>query len=742
MGFLTIFLALTSGCWLTFRCLGLRQPSYALPIGLGLGVALFLLELYLLLYAGLPLERAAFVAPVISLFLGLWGHVRPGEPRYGRELTRLELVILVAAALVVWLFTNLCQATIVDDDYWLHTPIQRQLSRGEWPPTNPFFPGLELGGHFARDLLIVSVSSLTGQDIFAAQNSVTSFCHSLGLILLYLALRSEGSAVSATAGTAMIWLGMNVSGRVGLVEFYQNNGALTYFLLALLMGMLMFFWKAPERRFGLGCGLLLSLLGLVYESHFGLVVLSLLSLLPLLPRSARSATLGVLVFASVFGLLGGGALSRLAMPGTVLEKSIANQSQTVKMSFPKFPLMSLRIESRHSGPVSIGYRTGIGPALLWMLDHTPSRVDDRYVRLWSWMVVRMHWLGVWLAPLSALLLWRSQNRAGMFLWMFGLWGYLVPGLFYFGEIHEYEWLRWEFAAGYGFAGAAGAAFGQFAEGKRRGVALGLTLLLFSSAGLGWVWRQSKLIPTVSPRQVLGGFDTPTWLLRHGDHLRLSESDLRTLDWISVNPARGRGGLVHTVGPTKPWDILFESTVMGLTDLRAVGHQLPLDNDPIGLPPYRIREVYREFLKSPTAEWAGRLGIDWIMVRSRDIELEKRLLKVFPLVYIDARSADGRRRLLFLTENIGALEVPKAPAGLKYAGLTLPKPSLGEEYLEVTFPSPSDDMARLRTYLPAVETEVTLLAPFTATSAEVRFLGESVDRSLRIPLQDLPISYGP
>ena len=724
MGSLIILAILASGSWLSYRGLGLRGAA-VFAIGPAVAGLCSLFSLTLMLQSGLQFKVAVWLAPLSVFFLALWGHFRPANARTGSEMSKREVLGIALAVVLVWLFTNLMQTVTVDDDYWLHTPVQFAMSRGEFPPTNPYFPDLILGGHFSRDLLIVSVSTLTGRDIFGAQVLVTSFCHALGLAVLYLGLRGQAGIGSAVGGCWLAWFGMNVSGRVGLIDFFQNNGALVYLTVALLGYLFAELWRRPEPRYCVLTGTLRGFSSLVYESHFGLMVLTLVSLLGWLDRALWRPTLVSLGIAGVLALTGGGAISRLAMQKEPLDQAVANQSQTVQLSVPKSPFLSLRIERWEPGPVSIGYRSGLGSLLLPIIDREPQRVDDYYVRIFGWMVLRMHWLGVWLAPLSALIVWNTRNRLGQFLWLFGMWAFLVPGIVNFGAIHEYEWYRWEFAAGFGFAGAAGAALGTFATTKRSAVALSLGLLLFSDAGLRWTWHGLSQLSSVPLGEVLGlRFSTRSWLLRHGKHLRIEESDLRSLAWIDANPEQGGRTLFLTTGSTDPWDILFESTAMGLTEVRAVGHRLPLDTDAIGLPPYRRLSAVDDLLKTPTVDQARALGADWIYLRSDDVQLEARLIKAFPLVYLDGLSWDGKRRYLFRVPAAGemppALSVPDVDA----ASITLREAPKGTVQVGLTFEDSRTGQVWNPSPLQPFSVTFALGIPPTADTLRLSFHGSS------------------
>lgn len=725
LGLLAILVTFGTGCLLSFRVLRLGGILDGIAVGLGLAVALFLLATSLLLQAGVPLSAAVLLAPVpLALLVGL-SLSKPDAPRPCPQLPRWESAALLIMVLAAWLFTNMMQVITVDDDYWLHTPVQARMLRGVIPPTNPFFPDLVLGGHFGRDLLVVSTSLLSGRMIFGAQVLVTSFCHSLGLAVLYLALRRSGNSISAGAGTAMIWLGMNVAHRVGLVDFFQNNGPPTYLLLALLMYLFNELWRQPGRKLALLCGAVLGVYAQVYETHFGLVVLTVLCMLTACSRQARLATLLALSVAAVLAVTGGTALSRLTRPSQPLDEAIANQSQSVQMSFPKSPFLALRIEAGEFDPVSCGYRVGLGKPLLAAIDHVPKRSHPRYVRLWSWNVMRMHWMGVWLAPLSAWLLWRARHRAGQFLWLFGAWAFLVPGMINFGPIHEFEWYRWEFAAGYGFAGALGVALGTLVRGWRSGLAVVLAVALNSQAGLSHLRNFVQYLSNPQPSEVLGvTFGSGDWLLRHGDHLRFRQSDLRALAWIRANPKQGRGCFVSTTGPAEAWGILFESTAMALTDIQVLGHMLPPKGEPVGVPPYRITLPFLQFLDLPSPSRAEALGIDWLLLRSDDFELEKRLMQQLRLVYFDHLAPDGKRRLLF-TRHDAALIQPADPlTTARFVTLDFRPIPTGADKVGLGFLDGANDQMGSRGWLPADLEELSTAVPAGCRSVELYFTGTS------------------
>ena len=241
----------------------------------------------------------------------------------------------------------------------------------------------------------------------------------------------------------------------------------------------------------------------------------------------------------------------------------------------------------------------------------------------------------------------------------------------FGPIHEYEWFRWEFAAGYGFAAALGVALGGLAKTRKGWALLALALALIANFGLEFVRQRIMLIGNPTPAEVLGWrFHSTDYILRHGEFLRTRASDLRTLAWLDANSGLGNGALLATTGPQEPWGILFESTAMGLADVRALGHALPDPKVPVGVPPFRLGEDFWQILYQADVEEARRRGIDWILLRSDDWITEKNLLEKFRLVSYDTLSSDGKRRLLLTT-----LTQPLRPPAVRQgATFTYPLPS--------------------------------------------------------------------
>ena len=740
-GLLAILVSMGAGYMLAGPVLRLGGRFENVLIGAALAVPLFLLPAGILLRLKAPLQVAVHAAPWLMAMVVLAARKRPDAPRFGPELSCREKGGLLIAMLFVWLFLNMMQVINVDDDYWLHTPVQGRMLRGVIPPTNPFFPDLVLNGHFGRDTLVVATSLCTGRDVFGSQVLLSSFCHSLGLAILYLALRRSGSAASATGGTFMAWLGMNVAHRVGLLDFYQNNGPPTYLTLALLVLLFCELWQRPGRKLALVCGAVLGVYAQIYETHFGLVVLTVLSMQPFLARPARKPSVLALGTAAVLALTGSTAIAQLVQPKQPTDNAIANQSQSVDVSFPKSPFLCLRIDIGDLHPISIGYRAGLGASLLKAIDRETSRVNSQYVRLWSWEVMRMHWLAVWLAPLSAWLVLRARDRAGGFLWLFGAWAFLIPGMLDFGPIHEYEWYRWEFAAGYGLAAAFGAGLGALVRGRPSGLAVAALLLLQSRAGLNHLRELTAQFANPRPVEVLGlRFDSRDWLLRHGGQLRLDASDLRIAAWVKANPQVGRGAFIYTSGLQHGWGILFESTLMALVDLQALGHRLPTPDQPVGVPPFQFSDAFLDFLSNPVREQARTLGIDWMLLRSSDVEADKRMMKNLTLVAIDSLSQDGNVRLLLQSQNM-PLRTPRLSGDVDYRLLDFKPAPAGCVQMQITFLNRNKTPLLAGAILPVPSAAIRVAVPKGCAWVEVLFLEPKGTLERRLLPVDWPTPTG-
>ncbi len=617
---------------------GPLQDSNRLTAVFG-GVA-FALVLFLTLTNGLgqflTVREAAWAALVVQLLLGLAGWL--GWPRPAFQpvgVSRWGLVWLITLGFFAFAFLNLNQNLTPDDDYWVHTPLQSLMALGNLPPSHPFFPDIVMNGHYGRDLLISSLSILTGFKIFAVQTSLTTLASLLALGLLFgLTVSATGSEARAVGGTTLVFFGINVGGRAGALDCFQNNNAVVHLYLILTVYLLYLVWQAPQNKpRGVALGLALGSLAAVYETHFGLLMIVLVVALVAAAFSKKPLRGLGLAFA-LAGLLAatqGGPITKLAKrlvgsaPSSVsLSEGEMNQRQVVVLKFPKRELFQLQLGYGDYQRVSCAYR--VYP---FLTDYAPIAAGTPYRPLWSWDVLQIHWLATYLAPFSLFLLWREREVVGLSIGLFAVGAFVTPGLVNFGPIYEFEYYRWQYAAGLGFAYVLGSALGKLveqAQGRRYGwvsTALALFLvglciypffkLFLPRAVQGWArysYRPLLLLP----------LKAKPWLRLNAEKTRFYPMDLEAAERLRQLSRPGQTLLVNFPHEA-PSSIHLQSTLSGWTGLRLVGHSLPLDGEPVGTPPYHMSALARAFWKGFDPAALDLLEPDWIYLR-QDIGFDK------------------------------------------------------------------------------------------------------------------------
>jgi len=149
-----------------------------------------------------------------------------------------------------------------------------------------------------------------------------------------------------------------------------------------------------------------------------------------------------------------------------------------------------------------------------------ARTDFHYAFILGPDVLLMHWLALYLGLPVGLWLLTKKHPEAQALWVFGLVSFLVPALVDFGPVHEREYFRWEFGAGFGFAGAlAGAlALGWSTRKAWLRVVVVVLAILTSLGGERKVNRTlidiEKMPPESRSRALSIWYPTPRdWLLK-------------------------------------------------------------------------------------------------------------------------------------------------------------------------------------------------------------------------------------
>ncbi len=121
------------------------------------------------------------------------------------------------------------------------------------------------------------------------------------------------------------------------------------------------------------------------------------------------------------------------------------------------------------------------------------------------------------------------------------------------------------------------------------------------------------------------------------------------NWLKANSQPGDRMLMN-FREIQPWDILQESTLVGLTGVRSVGHSMPLDSEPIGTPPYHMTAAARAFWGAVDYAQLEQLQVDWLYVRAGTDDLLQSLDDL-PQATLVHKSEDslGQRFRLFRIE---------------------------------------------------------------------------------------------
>lgn len=665
---LLFLLALGFFGWVVGReILGLESPAPRLLTGFCVALCCSIFSVNAALRLGLAPGSALICTAVLLVLAGilLYQSSEEEEEPSNPPLGRWEGLLLALGMLLVVFCTNTTQLVKADEDYWIHTALQGHMLKGEFPPMNPFFSELPLNGHYGRDLTIVCLAKMTGIDVLRSQMLVTSAFQGLLFGLCYLTLRRFcGSGVEAVLGLLFLFFGMNVGYRAGLIDASTNHAAVAHLELTLIVYLILLLWRSPNRARAALAGLVLGNFAIVYFTHYGLALMALtgsgLSLwaLGILRAEHLRYTAGAVVISLSLAFTQGGPftdltrrLGKAKLPSTM---ALQNQTHSVNVKFPKSPFLNMAI-GVNDKMYSTAYRHWPASKILTYLDGPPRRTNDLYVPLWSWAVLRMHWLAVYLAPLSLMVLLWHRHSAGLLYWFFGFSAFLTPGLFDFGVLHEVEYFRWLLGTGFGWATALGIAVGSLAAaaaGKVRFLVYPLAALIFwlnTLAGADFFYYTPSLVTKVGSwgRAACLGMSTDQWLAMHAAHLRLHPADVTAFRWLAEH-CEPRQTVLVNFDQGDPWAIHMESTLAGLTGLYPLGHSLPRDNDVIGFPPFRMTAEALQFYTEPNLENLQRVSPDWLYLRVAlpDLELQIEKIPGVEKVYHDLSGADRVRRSVF------------------------------------------------------------------------------------------------
>lgn len=516
-----------------------------------------------------------------------------------------------------------------EDDYWIHFPLISLLNRGEFPPPNPFFDELALHGHFGRDYLVAVLGWFNGGGE-ALLSSTWIFNHVLAISAFFLAF-GLGRRLGGTCGgflvSTFLFFGISVGARVGLMDTYDNNNLLVYVLLLLFVAL----ETATRKNWWthLFLGLSLGVYGIIYETHL-VLFLMVLWLGPLCWSRAEGGLgwrlwlrpLGLSVMALVVAASLGGPIQDLALRGLGLREAQVDhaatyQEQRVQIQFPKQNLFQILVGPERYRRLSYVYQgkafsglhaTGSGSS--------DARSDFHYAFILGPEVILLHWLALYLGLPAGLLLLRRRHAEGTVLWLFGLFAFLTPALVDFGPVHEREYFRWEFAAGFGFAGGLACALSLFwSRGKLARVGIVLLALLVTLGGERKLNKTliaiEKMEPEHRQRALKPWYPAPRDWILEAPELRMTPELMAAAGKLK-ELSRPDDRMVCDLDARAHWDIFRESTMCGLAGLRSVGHVSPPPWMQDGIAPFFRTASWNALWQTGDVRILPFLGSRWLL----------------------------------------------------------------------------------------------------------------------------------
>lgn len=747
--FLLSALALLAWGGYKVAAVGLEILDLDLAKAMGLPLGLLGLTLACVLGAGwIPLPWILALSLIICAALGFFLRVQPNPDAAPPPFLRRHKWLLGLIILGSLFYVHSTQLINISPDFWYSYPLSRSLIKGNFQGYHPFFPQTELNGHLSHPLLTATLSYLVDCDTLRGL-WILELALSLGSILLWaLVIRQiSGQNRAGAWGALLLFMGINVGGKAGLMDSFENGDLLVFAVLGVLLGLLVDIiykarahWPLPWYKILL-TALIAGAYGLLCETYLVLVLACFgagclivcrrrTSIAPFLSKIAALIIGGSLFLSSCLGGFLGHAVrhwaSTLLAPthpqyAQSLERSTLYHSTAIK--FPKEHFLAIRLGvdpyQRYSGALDTALFRNYRP----LLD------DGGYSSVFSSKVLVLHWLPTWLAPLT---IWWAIYRRSICGYMFGLLGlgaYFTPALFDFGPILEAEYFRWEFMAGLAFSGLLALTLSDLWEQREHlpkawkrwaGWVAIILLILANLVGAQRLLNNIVIAAQKDPHvasQVLWPWYPPTreWLLSN-PHLQLNRRDLDLAQWLwESEPQLSILWRQHPCQNRR--ELLKCAAINGWAGTLSCEHALPPSWLPLGSPPYLPNSNTTSFKFSGDPTLIAGLGARWLVVEE---PLEERYLERLapslqgktPAITLEATFGQERRHWLYQIRNaLSPQEAPPARSqasslelkaeGLPSAGqwvagqaypLQISSPSKLEGWLQGVFSSPAQNGA--------------------------------------------------
>lgn len=471
-GILVVALALVLGYRVARVVDGEDDPLTLLALTPALAIAILLLLLnWTWPWLAASSSPPSMLAGVI-LGLGLLGKRRlnaPLRPQKVQPAILGALVLLGAAAL--WFALALQSLSmVVEGDFFVHIANIGLFSNGHFPPLSPV-SGVPMHGHYGRDLLISGLSELLHANCLTVEWIFTCLVQMVSLLLLFVWIRKESkSEFQAFFATFFFFTAANLGTQAGAIDSISNNNP-TAILFLLLVGWsgTAFLRALEDGRSTLAIGLTTALLlgadSVVYEVHYGVMLLSFCVLLAAGPYLATSTislsrrwgqgillAIASVVVAATLGGTVGDAVRRVAAGHSQGQVDAAQQliEQKVSISLKTRTLLSYPTDNLRP---SLAFDTKFRP---WPVTVAPRAA---LLPLWDGWILSTFWYPVWLLPFTAGYLIRKRDRLGLLFTSLALISLAIPGVFEFGAFAN-ESARWFYVTALGAAACLGLVCGR------------------------------------------------------------------------------------------------------------------------------------------------------------------------------------------------------------------------------------------------------------------------------------------
>lgn len=685
--------------------------------------------------------------------------------------TRGQKLLLITLCLCSIFYVHAMQMLHTPGDFIQNYPLTRIMAKDAGLQQHPLLPWIELKGRFAIQKLTAMLSQAEGGDTLRTQWLCGIALVVNGIFLWAAAIRKiSGSPAAGTLGALLLFAGVNVGGKAGMIDAFGFGEALTASLMGVMLSLFADIICKARGHWQLQTGKILltalaaGLYGLLCETYLLLLIGCFVSGCLIIGRRRRSAagqllkacficTAGSLCLSALCGgFLGRAALSMLTQPADLYAPPAGTQAslqqfyaETSEFSFPKKNFLSIRLGTDPYTRLSGALNTA------WFRAYRPALDEVGYSSIFGSKVLIMHWLPTWLAPLT--LFWAVYRRSvcGYMFGILGILAYLIPGLADFGPSMESAYFRWEFAAGAGFAGLLGTAAADVLEhipaieSRILRVSAHTAFIVFIVVNIIAAQRQFNNIIIEAQRssqaaaKVLRPWypKTSRWLLSRPD-LALNPRDIELAKWIWDSSS----------APQIIWreqnmrDIAQASKCAafnGLAGSLSCEHAVPSAWQPAGVPPYLPNEATSAFLKVRNPELIAGLGAK-VLITETPLE-EKYLHDYGGLSFRQERVFGNSRKYIVYSVN-GALPcrtVPAAAAGavntetVKTSGIPAPGRWISGCAYPVTVSLSAPFHGWLRAaFIPRGSAPLTASSPGSVT---VRAEGKTIKTSVTPPLNE-------